>query len=156
MSNIKQLVRQYIDEFGEQAPIKDFLLWLDDFWTGDQYGPIEMWCDASGRDGKFGWAVLGSSGQVISGCETGTHQLGELWAVKEALLWAEGEPAKIHIDSEYVYGVLTKHWLAKANRDIVNRIRMLISETGSELLLDLKDDPDKERIVHNEANMARR
>jgi ribonuclease HI len=55
----------------------------------------------------------------------GTNNIAELSAIELALdaLDALGRPVRIYTDSQYAIGVLTKGWKAKANRELVARVR---------------------------------
>ncbi|NUP07284.1 MAG: ribonuclease HI [Polyangiaceae bacterium] len=51
----------------------------------------------------------------------GTNNIAELTAIERALDMTEGrpEPVRIHTDSKYAIGVLTKGWKAKANQSLI-------------------------------------
>ena len=54
----------------------------------------------------------------------GTNNVAELTGISEALEQTpKDEPLVIHTDSKYAIGVLTKGWKAKANTDLILRMR---------------------------------
>jgi ribonuclease HI len=59
-----------------------------------------------------------------------TNNIAELLAVKEALeaVHRKDLPVRLHTDSSYVHGLLTKGWKAHKNRDLVDEIRLLASK----------------------------
>ena len=62
----------------------------------------------------------------------GTNNIAELTAIKHALLSLDSKdrtkPIKLHTDSSYSIGVLTKHWKAKANQTLIAQIKTLMNE----------------------------
>ncbi len=62
---------------------------------------------------------------------TATNNIAELTAILRALEIAEDKsrPILVHTDSQYAIGVLTKGWKAKANPELIARIRAVLSET---------------------------
>ncbi|GAB4569142.1 MAG: hypothetical protein Tsb0020_23160 [Haliangiales bacterium] len=64
----------------------------------------------------------------------GTNNIAELVAIERALeIVAEGDrqrPVVVHSDSSYSIGLLSKGWKAKANTELVARIRSLMSGFG--------------------------
>lgn len=55
----------------------------------------------------------------------GTNNIAELTAIEEALLAADATDRAlvIHTDSQYAIGVLSKGWKAKANQELIARIK---------------------------------
>jgi ribonuclease HI len=60
----------------------------------------------------------------------GTNNIAELTAIELALLaiGPTGRPVRIHTDSQYAIGVLSKGWKAKANVELVARLRKLLAQ----------------------------
>ena len=58
----------------------------------------------------------------------GTNNIAELTAIWRVLQKTEGEtrPVVIHTDSAYSIGVLSRGWKAKANRELIESIRLTI------------------------------
>lgn len=57
----------------------------------------------------------------------GTNNIGELTAALRVLERVDpAVPVEIHTDSQYAIGVLSKNWKAKANIDLIDRIRAVI------------------------------
>jgi ribonuclease HI len=58
----------------------------------------------------------------------GTNNIAELTAIELALLaiGSTSRPIRIHTDSQYAIGVLSKGWKAKANVELVARLRKLL------------------------------
>lgn len=61
---------------------------------------------------------------------TATNNIAELTGVLRALEIAEdvSRPLLVHTDSQYAIGVLTKGWKAKANPELIARIRARLAE----------------------------
>jgi ribonuclease HI len=81
----------------------------------------------------------------------GTNNIAELSAVEEALLAAEdhGRALVIHTDSQYAIGVLTKGWKAKANQELIARIKVTLKPFVKLQLRYVKGHagiPDNERV----------
>lgn len=87
----------------------------------------------SGNPGPAGLGVV-----LITGSEraelseylgTGTNNVAELTAILRALERAKNSEKSliIHTDSQYAIGVLTKGWKAKANTDLILRIRAALA-----------------------------
>ena len=98
-------------------------------------GIFHVWTDGacSGNPGPMGIGVL-----VIDGAEreelgeylgTGTNNIAELVAIERGLdlatkrLAPGGRRVRVHSDSSYAIGLLDKAWKAKANQELVARIR---------------------------------
>jgi ribonuclease HI len=61
----------------------------------------------------------------------GTNQKAELLAIREALLKVKDRAqtaVRVHTDSAYAIGCLTQGWKVKANKDIVEEVRILVRE----------------------------
>jgi ribonuclease HI len=77
----------------------------------------------------LGYAVLWPDGARVERGEPlghGTNNIAELTAilrVLELLADQRDRPVVIHSDSEYAIGVLTRDWKAKANQELIARIR---------------------------------
>jgi ribonuclease HI len=58
----------------------------------------------------------------------GTNNIAELTAVLEAAqaITDHDRPVRIHTDSKYAIGVLTMGWKAKANTDLIARVRLAL------------------------------
>jgi ribonuclease HI len=57
----------------------------------------------------------------------GTNNIAELTAIELALRVAPPErPLRVHTDSQYAIGVLTKGWKAKANQELIAKLRALV------------------------------
>ncbi len=74
---------------------------------------------------RFGGRVL----YVSEYLGVGTNNIGELTAVKIALqsMRRRDVPVKIHSDSTYVIGVLSKNWKAKENLELIAEIKKLMT-----------------------------
>ena len=85
-------------------------------------------CSGNPGPAGLGVVVISPDGKVHEGYEflgTGTNNIAELTAVLRAV---EGAPTHakgilIHTDSQYAIGVLSKGWKAKANQELVAKIR---------------------------------
>jgi len=95
-------------------------------------GAIVAWTDGGciGNPGPsgLGFAIVFPDGRRVARGEPigeGTNNIAELTAI-ERVLEIVGEtdaPLVIHSDSEYAIGVLTRGWKAKANQQLIGRIR---------------------------------
>ncbi len=83
----------------------------------------------SGNPGPAGLGVVlvGPGGERLEGFEylgQGTNNVAELTAIQRAAEWAPASvPAVVHTDSQYAIGVLSKGWKAKANQELVARVK---------------------------------
>ena len=97
-------------------------------------GPVlELWTDGacSGNPGPMGIGVVAVDGGKR--CELGeylgigTNNIAELTAIDRALDLAGSDATtkhlRIHTDSAYSIGVLSKGWKAKANQELIARLR---------------------------------
>jgi ribonuclease HI len=96
-------------------------------------GAIVVYCDGacSGNPGPagLGVVVVAASGRVELSEYLGLHtnNIAELTAVLRALgEIPEGHPAMIYTDSQYSIGVLQKGWKAKANVELVAKLRAVL------------------------------
>jgi ribonuclease HI len=105
-----------------------------------QAGAIEIWTDGacSGNPGPMGIGVV-----VIDGDErrelgeylgSGTNNIAELVAIERGLAIAveltggdRHRPLRVYSDSSYAIGLLEKGWKAKANQELVARIRKAVA-----------------------------
>jgi ribonuclease HI len=97
-------------------------------------GAIEIWTDGacSGNPGPMGLGVV-----VIDGDERrevgeylgeGTNNIAELTAIERGIELGganreDGRRFRIYTDSSYAIGVLSKGWKAKANQELIARIK---------------------------------
>jgi ribonuclease HI len=109
----------------------------------DMAGAIEIWTDGacSGNPGPMGIGVV-----VIDGGKrkehgeylgTGTNNIAELVAIERGLSLAveltagdRDRPMRVYSDSSYAIGLLDKGWKAKANQELVARIRKVVAQTS--------------------------
>jgi ribonuclease HI len=97
---------------------------------------IEVWTDGacSGNPGDAGLGVVMRSGENVLEISRylgkATNNIAELTAIQVALehLRSRRRPVRIHSDSAYAIGVLTKGWKAKKNPELVAEIRDLIAQ----------------------------
>jgi ribonuclease HI len=96
-------------------------------------------CPGNGRPGggKMGAGIVGRSGAMSREWAIplgqGTNQQAELLAIREALSKVRERATthvRIHTDSAYAIGCLTKRWNVKANRELVEEVRALVRECG--------------------------
>jgi ribonuclease HI len=98
-------------------------------------GAIAVWTDGActGNPGPAGIGVV-----VIDGAERtelseylgqATNNIAELTAIERGLevVADRSRPVFVHSDSSYAIGLLSKDWKAKANVDLVARIRALVA-----------------------------
>jgi ribonuclease HI len=106
-------------------------------------GAVEIWTDGacSGNPGPMGIGVV-----VIDGTKrkehgeylgTGTNNIAELVAIERGLTLAaeviagdRDRPLRVYSDSSYAIGLLDKGWKAKANQELVARIRKVVAQTS--------------------------
>lgn len=99
-------------------------------------GAIVAYTDGacSGNPGPAGYGVLLINGAVqmeISGyLGEGTNNIAELEAIGSALVTVGTSvgPFDLYTDSSYAIGVLTKGWKAKANQDLIARIKRTLPD----------------------------
>ena len=88
-------------------------------------------CSGNPGPAGSGLVVIQPGGKIDEGFEflgTSTNNVAELTAIQRAL---EAVPVDVpslvvHTDSQYAIGVLTKGWKAKANQELIARIRELL------------------------------
>ena len=99
-------------------------------------GALELWTDGacSGNPGPMGIGVVAIDGakrrEVSEYLGVGTNNIAELTAIERALDTADtatdsdrGRRMRIYTDSAYSIGVLSKGWKAKANQELIARIK---------------------------------
>jgi len=97
-------------------------------------GPaLELWTDGacSGNPGPMGIGVVAIDGgkrrELGEYLGVGTNNIAELTAIDRALDLAGADlgkrPVRIYTDSAYSIGVLSKNWKAKANQELIARMR---------------------------------
>jgi ribonuclease HI len=99
-------------------------------------GILEIYTDGacSGNPGPCGYGVVMRFGafyrEFAEYLGQGTNNIGELTAIREALAAVKERdlPVRVHTDSSYAIGVLTKGWKAKANRELIAEIKELIAD----------------------------
>ncbi len=89
----------------------------------------------SGNPGPMGIGVVivdrGERRELSEFLGQGTNNIAELTAIQRALESVAADarknrPVLVHADSAYAIGLLTKDWKAKANTELVERIRALV------------------------------
>jgi len=103
-------------------------------------GAIEVWTDGacSGNPGPMGIGVVvvdGSAREEVSEyLGVGTNNIAELVAIERGVQMAAklepapSRPIRVHSDSAYAIGLLEKGWKAKANQELVARLRKLVAK----------------------------
>jgi ribonuclease HI len=95
---------------------------------------LEIWTDGacSGNPGPMGIGVVVIDGarrrEVGEYLGIGTNNIAELTAIERGVEIATADPAetrrlRIYTDSSYAIGVLSKGWKAKANQELIARIK---------------------------------
>ncbi|HLK89097.1 MAG TPA: ribonuclease H [Polyangia bacterium] len=106
-------------------------------------GPaVEIWTDGacSGNPGPMGIGMV-----VIDGGQRrekgeylgiGTNNIAELTAIERGVDLAGGEPRRLRVytDSSYAIGVLDKGWKAKANQELIARIKRRLAPLDIEFV----------------------
>jgi ribonuclease HI len=118
-------------------------------------GAIIVYADGacSGNPGPAGAGVVlldGKSRRELSHfIGIGTNNIAELTAIElAAQAIADRErPVRIHTDSQYAIGVLTKGWKAKANVELIARLRALLAGFAD---LELRYVPGHAGVALNE------
>jgi len=92
----------------------------------------------SGNPGPAGSGVVlvEPGGKLHEGLEylgEATNNVAELTAILRALEWIPAEAGSIvvHTDSQYAIGVLQKGWKAKANQELVARVKRVVQDRGA-------------------------
>lgn len=109
-------------------------------------GVIEIYTDGacSGNPGPCSYGLLIRFGvhykEVRGFLGQGTNNIGELTGIKVALetMKRRDMPVRIHTDSSYAIGVLTKGWKAKANRELIQETRALLAQFEDVELIKVK------------------
>ncbi len=107
----------------------------------------------SGNPGPAGSGVVLIDGKVRRELSqflgTGTNNIAELTAIELGAQAVEDRTrqVRIHTDSQYSIGVLTRGWKAKANVELVARVRKLLAEFSD---LELIYVPGHAGVVLNE------
>jgi ribonuclease HI len=110
----------------------------------EDHGPVgdavNVWTDGacSGNPGPMGigMVVLADGKRLEAGeyLGLGTNNIAELVAIERGVQMAAGlkpdpgRPIRVHTDSGYSIGVLSKGWKAKANQQLIARVRQLLAE----------------------------
>lgn len=97
-------------------------------------GTIIVYADGacSGNPGPAGIGVVVQDGPVRRELSQflgmGTNNIAELSAIMEAALLIEQpeRPVRIHTDSKYAIGVLSQGWKAKANQELILRVKQAL------------------------------
>lgn len=92
----------------------------------------------SGNPGPAGSGVVlvEPGGKLHEGLEylgEATNNVAELTAILRALEWIPAGVGQIvvHTDSQYAIGVLQKGWRAKANQELVARVKRVVQQRGA-------------------------
>jgi ribonuclease HI len=103
--------------------------------SGPAASPIVVYTDGActGNPGPAGIGVVILDGkqrrEISEYLGQGTNNIAELTAIERALEAVSGQdrerPVLVHSDSSYAIGLLSKGWKARANTDLVARIRGL-------------------------------
>jgi ribonuclease HI len=100
---------------------------------------VNVWTDGacSGNPGPMGIGVVVlADGKRLEHGEylgLGTNNIAELVAIERGVQMATdggfdgGRPIRVHTDSGYSIGVLSKGWKAKANQELIARMRRMLS-----------------------------
>jgi ribonuclease HI len=100
---------------------------------------VDVWTDGacSGNPGPMGIGVVviidGQRRELGEYLGVGTNNIAELVAIERGLEMASekggdrGRPIHVYSDSGYAIGVLSKGWKAKANQDLVARVRRTLA-----------------------------
>lgn len=97
--------------------------------------PIIIYTDGAclGNPGPAGLGVVLRCGshrkELMEQLGYATNNIAELTAIQRALEAVKDRfrPVRIHSDSEYAIGVLSRGWKAKANRELIGEIRKLMT-----------------------------
>ena len=103
-------------------------------------GAVEIWTDGacSGNPGPMGIGVVVIDGdtrrELGEYLGTGTNNIAELVAIERGISIASeltkgdrARPLRVYSDSSYAIGLLEKGWKAKANQELVARIRQSVA-----------------------------
>jgi ribonuclease HI len=96
-------------------------------------GALVVYADGacSGNPGPAGIGIVIVDGQARRELSEylgqGTNNIAELTAIERALAVSDpARPLRLYTDSQYAIGVLTKGWKAKANTELVAKVRRLL------------------------------
>ncbi len=119
---------------------------------------IDIWTDGacSGNPGPMGIGVVVTAagkrrehGEFLG---DGTNNIAELVAIQRGLELVEpdaaGQPVRIYTDSSYAIGVLSKGWKAKANQELIARMRKMLAGRTNVTLVKVRGHagvPENER-----------
>lgn len=89
-------------------------------------------CTGNPGPAGAGFIVIAPDGKIREGFENlgvGTNNIAELTGVLRAVEGVpnDGVPLVVHTDSKYAIGVLTKGWKAKANQELIAKIKRALS-----------------------------
>ena len=118
-------------------------------------GTIIVYADGacSGNPGPSGIGVVVQDGPVRRELSQylgqGTNNIAELTAILEAAQVIEdpARPVRIHTDSKYAIGVLSMGWKAKANQELVARVKQALTRFSD---LELIHVPGHAGVLLNE------
>ena len=106
---------------------------IKDKAAGTTGAALELWTDGacSGNPGPMGIGVVAIDGakrrELGEYLGVGTNNIAELTAIDRALdlvgADAGARPVRVYTDSSYSIGVLSKGWKAKANQELIGRMR---------------------------------
>jgi ribonuclease HI len=101
--------------------------------AGTTGAALQLWTDGacSGNPGPMGIGVVAIDGgkrrELGEYLGVGTNNIAELTAIDRALdlvgADAGARPVRVYTDSSYSIGVLSKGWKAKANQELIGRMR---------------------------------
>ncbi|GAC1360620.1 MAG: hypothetical protein NVSMB47_13140 [Polyangiales bacterium] len=90
-------------------------------------------CSGNPGPAGCGFVVIAPDGKIREGFEylgVGTNNVAELMAVMRGLegVTELGAPIRVHTDSGYAIGVLQKGWKAKANPELIARVKIELAK----------------------------
>ena len=92
-------------------------------------------CTGNPGPAGSGWIVVGPAGETTEGFAylgEATNNVAELTAIERAVKKIPHKvPVVVHTDSQYAIGVLSKGWKAKANGELIAKIRKLLADHGA-------------------------
>ncbi len=99
-------------------------------------GIVEIYTDGAcqGNPGPCSYGLLIRSGpyyrEMSQYLGQGTNNIGELMAIFVGLesVTKRDVPVRVHTDSSYAIGVLSKGWKAKANRELIDAIKQEMTD----------------------------
>jgi ribonuclease HI len=88
-------------------------------------------CSGNPGPAGLGIVLVAPDGKLLEGYEylgSATNNVAELTAIlRAAEIVPPNEPFVLHTDSQYSIGVLTKGWKAKANQDLIVRVKTVLA-----------------------------